>query len=237
MRKELDGERVAETAERLSARIEDRFPGSGLLAVSQWVATTSHNAVARTAEIRRPYRGLRVLSVGLIATLVISLVGIALGHGGEFDIGGSRFEQLVQILQATIQLVVFVGAAVVFLWTLEGRMKRSRMLQALHELRSMAHVVDMHQLTKDPERIKSPGTDTRHSPKRDLSPFLLGRYLDYSSELLSVISKIAAQYAARSTDPVVLDAVDQIETLTTGLSRKIWQKLMLLVPELDKGDD
>jgi hypothetical protein len=29
-------------------------------------------------------------------------------------------------------------------------------------------------------------------------------------------------------DPVVLDAVDGIENLTTGLSRKIWQKIAIL---------
>jgi len=222
---------VTETAERLSARIEDRFPGSGLLAVSQWVAGTAHGAVARTADFRRPYRGLRTLSLVLIATLIVSVAGLALGRGQSLQLDTGRFDQLVQILQATIQLVVFVGAAVVFLWTLEGRMKRARMLGALHELRSMAHVVDMHQLTKDPERSYLAGPSTKHSPKRDLSPFLLGRYLDYSSELLSVISKIGAQYSARTSDPVVLDAVDQIEVLTTGLSRKIWQKMMLLVSD------
>jgi hypothetical protein len=29
-------------------------------------------------------------------------------------------------------------------------------------------------------------------------------------------------------DPVLLGAVDEIETLTTGLSGKIWQKIQLL---------
>ena len=43
-----------------------------------------------------------------------------------------------------------------------------------------------------------------------------------------MVGKIGVVYAAGSADPVTLDAVDQIEDLTTGLSRKVWQKLALL---------
>ncbi len=37
-----------------------------------------------------------------------------------------------------------------------------------------------------------------------------------------------ALYVQDSQDPVVLDAVNDVETLTTGLSSKIWQKIMIL---------
>jgi hypothetical protein len=61
-----------------------------------------------------------------------------------------------------------------------------------------------------------------------LSSFHLGRYLDYCSELLSLIGKLAATYAQHFPDEVVLDTVNEIETLTAGMSQKIWQKLMIL---------
>src|SRR4029078_12780636 len=115
-----------------------------------------------------------------------------------------------------------------FLVTWETRIKRARALRAIHELRAMAHIVDMHQLTKDPERAFKIGTDTASSPKRVLSPFELSRYLDYCSETLSLISKIAALYVQGFQDAVVLDAVDDMEDLTMGISRKIWQKITLL---------
>jgi len=35
-------------------------------------------------------------------------------------------------------------------------------------------------------------------------------------------------YLEDQSDPVVLDAVDQIENLTTSLSRKIWQKVSIM---------
>ena len=61
-----------------------------------------------------------------------------------------------------------------------------------------------------------------------MTPFELNRYLDYCSESLALISKIAALYVQGFQDPVLLDAVDDVEDLTAGFSRKIWQKLTIL---------
>src|SRR4029078_4760590 len=115
-----------------------------------------------------------------------------------------------------------------FLVTWETRIKRARALRAIHELRAMAHIVDMHQLTKDPERAFNIGSDTASSPKRVLSPFELSRYLGYCTETLSLISKIAALYVQGFQDSVVLDALDDMEDLTMGIARKIWQKIALI---------
>ena len=124
--------------------------------------------------------------------------------------------------------IVFVAIAIFFLVTLEGRIKRRRALKAVHELRALAHIIDMHQLTKDPQVITNPGHSTKSSPKRTMTDFELSRYLDYCSEMLSLIGKVAALYVQCFDDPVALSAVDQIEDLTTGLSRKIWQKIMII---------
>jgi len=125
-----------------------------------------------------------------------------------------------------------VGVAVFFLVTLETRVKRRRALDALHELRVIAHIIDMHQLTKDPERVAGPGGDTQSSPRRSLAPAELGRYLDYCSEMLSLANKVAALFVQRMNDPQVLAAVDEVSGLTNGLSSKIWQKLTILDAEM-----
>ncbi len=101
-------------------------------------------------------------------------------------------------------------------------------MRALHQLRSIAHVIDMHQLTKDPEQLLSNGTDTSSSPKRTLSRFELARYLDYCSEMLSIVSKIAALHLQYLDDGLVLDAANDIQNLTSALSSKIWQKIMII---------
>jgi hypothetical protein len=61
-----------------------------------------------------------------------------------------------------------------------------------------------------------------------MSQFELIRYLDYCTEMLSLTGKLAALYMQNMRDPVIIEAVNEIEDLTTGLSRKIWQKIMIL---------
>jgi hypothetical protein len=138
------------------------------------------------------------------------------------------FTNSVQALDSSISSVVFVGAAILFFLNWEHRIKRDRALKALHELRALAHIVDMHQLTKDPESYAAQGSHTTRIHKRAMTPFELNRYLDYCSDALALISKIAALYAQSFQDPVLLDAVDDVEDLTAGFSRKIWQKITIL---------
>ncbi|HRC85075.1 MAG TPA: hypothetical protein PK413_05660, partial [Thermoanaerobaculia bacterium] len=124
--------------------------------------------------------------------------------------------------------------AMLFLGRIEGRVKRRKALAALHELRALAHVVDMHQLTKDPETTANPQLQTASSPSRSLSRFELARYLDYASEMLAILGKVAALYAQHFDDEVVLDTVNEIESLTSNLSRKIWQKLTILETQRER---
>ena len=56
----------------------------------------------------------------------------------------------------------------------------------------------------------------------------MASYLDYCSEMLSLVGKTAALYAEHTTDSAVLATISDIESLTTGMSRKIWQKVALL---------
>ena len=92
----------------------------------------------------------------------------------------------------------------------------------------LAHIIDMHQLTKDPERLLTPEQGTPSSPSRTFTKFELARYLDYCSEMLSVISKVAALYVQNFDDPVTLAAVNDVEQLTGSLSQKLWLKIDIL---------
>ena len=46
--------------------------------------------------------------------------------------------------------------------------------------------------------------------------------------MLSLTGKIAAVYVQDFNDSVTLASVNEVETLCSGLSRKIWQKVSLL---------
>ena len=223
--RELWPERIVETARQLSSRIQERFPGSGLRSLAAEVEQIAQEALVRSQEIRGPnywVRGGVVALIALMAGLLAVLVPRIRPDANVFIL-----EEFVQTFEAAIGSTVFLGAGIVFLVTLERRWKRERALAAIRELRALAHIVDMHQLTKDPERTLR-GQPTASSPRRALSQFELGRYLDYCSELLSLINKIGALYVQEFPDAVALEAVDQLSNLTNGLSQNIWQKLMIL---------
>ena len=78
----------------------------------------------------------------------------------------------------------------------------------------------MHQLTKDPANKLFLIEETSSSPERGLTTAELSRYLDYCTEMLSLIGKVAALYAQRFDDSVVLGSVNEVEVLTASLSQK-----------------
>jgi hypothetical protein len=218
--------KIVETVRVLMCRIEERFPGSGLAKVAGELHAISKDAVVRAERIRWPDWRLRVIIGLLIAIIVVVLVEILTGlrmNDEVFQVG-----QFVQLVDSSLASLIVVGAAIAFLISLEVRLKRQRALKAIRELRSLAHIVDMHQLTKDPERVTGRGKSTVSSPERTMTPFELVRYLDYCSELLSLVSKIGALYVQDFPDTVALEAVDQLASLTNGLSRNIWQKIMIV---------
>ncbi len=73
---------------------------------------------------------------------------------------------------------------------------------------------------------------TSSSPLRDLDQEHLLRYLDYCTEMLSLTGKLAALYAQYFPDATVVAAVNDVEQLTTNLSRKVWQKIVLVQQNL-----
>ena len=227
MYRELNPQRIIETSVLLHQRIQERFPDSGLSRIAGEAADVAKAAEQVSHWLSKPIVWVRVAvgaAVAILAFLVITALSVV-----NMDMTGVGFSETAQGVEAAINDLVFVGIAIYFLLGMETRLKRARALKELHVLRSMAHVVDMHQLTKDPERPRtSSNHDTASSPKRDLTPFLLTRYLDYSTELLAILSKVAAIYVQRFNDSETVRAAGDIEDLTVGLSRNIWQKIMIL---------
>jgi hypothetical protein len=225
----LDADKILATAEALKARVHQRFPGSGLSRISAELVSITAEATQRAQWLARSNPWLRAgtWSLGLLlASLPIVTLYIGISRFREV---ASNLADLAQGIDAGVNETLLLGAAIYFLVTFERRVKRTRALKALHELRSLAHIIDMHQLTKDPERFLGDFEPTAASPKPSLlTPFQLERYLDYCSEMLAILSKIAALYVQHCQDEAVLSAVDQVEDLTSGLSRKIWQKITIL---------
>ena len=222
----LDSEQIVATAGKLSLRVSERFPESGLSHVCRDLLRVAEQAAVTSQWIAKPNLWLKIGVILCIAVLVA--IGLGAFVGTNVQLRFHSLSELLQGIEAAINDVIFLGLATLFLVTWETRIKRKRALKAMHELRSLAHIIDMHQLTKDPERLKYPGGNTLSSPDRSMNVFDLIRYLDYCSEMLAIISKIAAVYVQDFDDDVTLSAVNELENLTSGLSRKIWQKIMIL---------
>lgn len=236
----LDSDKVVRTLELLEARIGARFPGAGLEGVAHQLVVEARRTAQQADAIARPFYMTRVV-IGLVM-IVLAAVALQLwwlGGGPLMDwlsglaprgLQRAAFDPLglAAGLEAMVNLVILGSLALWFLINSEARSKRKRTLQALHALRSFAHVIDMHQLTKDPTVVLAAGSTTAASPTRSMDQFQLTRYLDYCAEMLALIGKLAALYAARTQDPQIVAAVNDVESLCTDLGRKIWQKITIL---------
>ncbi len=218
---------IQDTIDDLCIRIRERFPNSGLSRVGLELAKQGMLTDSIVRQLSRPYWPLRLLSIiGVI--FIIGVVGILGSRTLQLAPGAEGSLEWIQAIEAAINEVIFLAIALYFLLTVEVRFKRQIALKALHRLRSIAHVIDMHQLTKDPAYVLAEAKPTPSSPIRTMSDFELVRYLDYCTELLSLTSKLAALYVQYLNDPVVLEAVNDLESLSDGLSHKIWQKITIL---------
>lgn len=223
--RQLDPALIIKSLDTLVQRIEERFPRAGLANVCRDLVGLAKETSERAHNITRPHIFLRLLIWASIFAGLFLLIAVAqiifTGTKANDDLFGT-----LQGIDSGFNIVVLMGASLFFMSSLEARWKQRMALAALHEFRSLVHVIDMHQLTKDPSMLS--GVHTSSSPDRGLTPFELIRYLDYCSEMLSLTAKLAALYAEKLSDPVVVDTVGDIERLTSDLSGKIWQKITIV---------
>ncbi|MFA6576538.1 MAG: hypothetical protein WCS84_14040 [Nocardioides sp.] len=229
----LEAGPVRRTVTLLRERIAARFPERGLPKVAGdlliLIDAVESGADAMQGRIRAARLASRTLMALILAGTVVAIV-LAVRDTLRVDGLFSSSLDVLPLIETMINDLVFAGIAVYFLWSFPERLQRGRTLALLHQLRSTAHIIDMHQLTKDPEQLRPSFTMTSVSQPLDLTRDEMERYLDYCTELLSLVGKTAALCAEESRDAVVLDTVNSIEELTTGMARKIWQKISTLPP-------
>lgn len=216
----LDADAVAATLERLRTRIAERFPGRNLnqvaAALDEPIREATNGATPTLWQQR--IRLVCAALVVIIASLTVVAVWLATRDAVAVAETTRAFEWL-DTVEAGINDVVFAGVAIYFLWSVPRRQARKATLEQLHRLRSLAHVIDMHQVSKDTDRwLFDADADTDSDEL----------YLMFCAELLALVGKTAALHAEHNDDDVVLDTVAEIESLTSGTSREIWQKIQML---------
>jgi len=224
----LDPQLIIETAERLEGRIADRFPEAGLRGVAAELVSLSRDLAKAAKALEAPIWWLRgvIIAAFFAGVLMFLFVGTILPL--DRISGADDAVQSVQGIEASLNTIILAVLGLLALIRTEERIKRKRVFRELHGLRSLIHVIDMHQLTKDPATLSANFKPTASSPARITNAADLARYLDYCSEMLSITGKIAALFAQSVNDDVVIDGVNDIENLSSNLSRKIWQKITLI---------
>ena len=213
-------EELKKTATNLYARVATHFPTSGLSRTCYNLLGIANEIDKTILWIKRPNYFIRVFSWILIGLLVVSVVRTCTYL--NISTTGINIAETFQMIDAAFNSVVLLAAAGIFLMTFEIRRKRKRVINAVNHLRCIAHLVNSHQLTKDPRTV------AEKVDSKVLSDYELARYLDFCSEMLSLSSILAFLYVQDFDDPVANEAVNNLEGLSTGLSQKIWQKIAMI---------
>ena len=218
---------IITTLEVLGQRIAKDFSGSGLSQVCGELLALAKQTTSRIEKVGRPHWLMR-FALAFVVIVLAALLYLLLDHALTLK-GTDQLSDVMQGADAAVNLLIVLGGATFFLSTVETRWKRDRALKALHELRAIVHVIDMHQLAKDPSApvAAKVTSDATSKSERAMSRAELMQYLDYCSVMFSLTAKCAALYAEKLSDPVVVDTVGDIERLTSNLSSKIWQKITI----------
>jgi hypothetical protein len=227
MYRTLDAAKIIDTLVRLEQRISERFAGAGLARVCAELTDIARQTHVRSSEIARPNILLRAFVCVFLAACATLIAYVSYRLWSTTRVNNDLYS-ILQAIGAVFNILALMGASLFSLVRIEEILKRRRAIRALHELRSIIHVIDMHQLTKDPSAEEPAGAPTKSSPKRSLSPYALCRYLDYCSEMLSLAAKVSVLYAQSFPDPVVTEAVNDLERTSASLSQKIWQKINII---------
>lgn len=165
----LEIERVSKTISKLECRINERLPNVGLVNICKELYIISGEVKQHSERFSRPIWKVRVPIGGAISAVIGLCVVFFLYLFRQQEETAGSISEFLQGFDGLLNGLFLILMLVFFLVTLEGRIKRSKIAKALQELRAMAHVVDMHQLTKDPTHLLNTKViATPSSPSRTL---------------------------------------------------------------------
>jgi hypothetical protein len=221
----LDCRKILETIDLLNLRIAERFPDASLADLGRHLYEIGKETDEIVQWIEKPNNWYRLLVFIIIFLVIVSLFYTI--STLEIDFREFTLSHFVQIADSSLNTIFFLGGAVIFIVSVETRAKRKKVIAAINRIRAIIHIIDAHQLTKDPATIAQEDKATKSSPQRKMTRYELTRYLDYCSEMLSLACKIGFLYVQRFNDPVSIKAVNELEVLSGGISNKIWQKIQI----------
>lgn len=219
---EIDAVILKETIITLELKINENFPEASLKKKCHAMLDLLDETNKKIIEVEKPKILIRVLQVSIIS-LAIFLIFLIFDITNFKTINPNEITLLnnvIAISDAFFNIIVVLLAGLYYLLNLELKKNRKIIIPTINKLRSFLHVIDMHQQTKNLINVDS--------SKEKISNQKLREYLEHSSKMISLVSKIAALYIQKFQDEDIITKVNEIENLSTGLTQKIWQKIIVL---------
>ena len=226
----LQAEKIEKAIDDLEQGIKEILPGRKIVDVCQDLKEVIYEAKKKSLRNKtQSFTRNKFVKLFFIAALILlatSFITLGLSYLLNFLGSNIGLEEGLQLTDTAITLLL-PSIAYIF-YRLKDNIKtyRSEVLQDLHKLRMLSHIIDVKQLNKTPEWLDWKEQQSNYGRKLDRPEKAF--YLEFCSQMQSLIGKIAVLYIRDVNDPALITAVNEIETLTTGLSRKTWQKLMLM---------
>ncbi|MCP5103158.1 MAG: hypothetical protein GY950_07260, partial [bacterium] len=162
----LDETKLIETIAVLKRRIEERFEDSGLIGVSEHLLALAKETGETVTRIQRPITWLRVIVATILVIVPLAFIWILKSFPPGQD--ETTITEAIQVIEAGSNVIILIGAAILFLVSIETRSKRRKVISAVNKLRAVAHVIDAFQLKKDPNIYGDEREDTANSPVRTM---------------------------------------------------------------------
>ena len=230
----LQAEKIEKAISELEQGIHEILPGRKIGDVCHELREVAREAHTKSLRNKSSsFTRNKLLKLFLIAALILivtSLITFGLSYFlREILTSLGRNIGIEEGLQMTDTAITLLLPSIAYIfYRLKDNIKtyRTEVLNDLHKLRMLSHIIDVKQLNKTPDWIDWKEEKNKHD--RKLNARQIAFYLEFCSQMQSLIGKIAVLYIRDVNDPALITAVNEIETLTTGLSRKTWQKLMLM---------
>ncbi|MCY2966867.1 MAG: hypothetical protein NT069_25090 [Planctomycetota bacterium] len=213
---QLDPSRIIQTAEKLAQRIGQSLPGTTLAGLAAEIVQIARDTDQRIRQILKPNLAIRIGSVTAIGLTLACLWYFMQDLHTRLE-----FRTITEFLGAANTCFNFLVALAGGLWffvTLESRIKRKKILASIQELRELIHVIDATQLYYTPE-MYGPDSDSTKTDQRFDHTYLLD-----CSQLLGVISNLAALYTRGAADDSIMRAAADVEMLAAALTGKLYAK-------------
>ncbi len=212
----LDPSRIIETAENLSRRIGEKFPGTNLAGIAAKLAAIAHVTDERAQRSRMPIYTIRVACFAVVGIAVAGLLFLAFHIRARWVFG--TIGEVFETADAGVNVLIVVTGALYSLVTFEARVKRKRALTCIGELLEYVRLVDITQLYYTPELYRADQSSAESPARLDYT------YLLLCTEMLALISNLTSLYTRSSLDDAVWRAAFDVVMLANGVEGRLFAK-------------